>query len=168
MNVRFEKELKRKNRKVSLEEEIKKKLQQTYSADRLITGDYELKMSSKEECVQSYKELQKLIDSDKRNVLYNSAKQGQVLQYLKANLDKGISFLKCIEEKEISFSLSHCNFFISLYELSVKHPMILQCSVEFGFVKANMKTIRNFLEKNTQGFFSLSDTDIYGNSSVYQ
>ena len=89
----LKKELKRKNSKVSLEEEIKKKLQQTYSADWRITGDYELKMSSKEECVKSYKEVQKLIDYYKRNVLYNSAKQGQVLQYLKANLDKGISFL---------------------------------------------------------------------------
>ena len=153
MNVRFEKELKRKNSKVSLEEEINKKLQQTYSADRGIPGDYELRMSSKDECSQSYKELQKLIDCDKRNVLYNSAKQGQVLQYLKSNLDKGIPFLKCIEEKEITISLSHCNFLISLYELSVKHPMILQCSVELRFVKANMKTIRNLLEKNTKVFF---------------
>ena len=153
MNVRVEKEPKRKNSKVSSEEEIKKKLQQAYSADRRITGDYELKMTSKEECVQSYKDLQKLIDSDKRNVLYNSAKQGQVLKHLKANLDKGSSFLKCMDEKEISISLNHCNFLISLYELSVKHPMILGCSVELRFVKANMKIIRNLLEKNAQGFF---------------
>ena len=132
MNVRFEK-LKSKNSKVSLEEEIKKKLQQTYSADRGKTGDNESNMSSKEECIQSYKEFQKLIDSDKRNLLYNSAKQGQVLQYLKANLDRGISFLKYIEEKEISISLSHCNFLKSLHELSVKHPMIFKCSVEFRF-----------------------------------
>ena len=58
-----------------------------------------------------------------------------------------------MEEKEISISLSHCNFLISLYELSVKHPMILGCSVELRFVKANMKIIRNLLEKNAQGFF---------------
>ena len=61
MNVRLEKELKRKNSKGSLEEEIMKKLQQAYSADRRITGDYELKMTSKEECVQSYKDLQKIL-----------------------------------------------------------------------------------------------------------
>ena len=86
-------------------------------------------------------------------MLYNSAKQGQVLKHLKANLDKGSSFLKCIDEKGISISLSHCNFLISLYELSVKHPRILGCSVELRFVKASMKIIRNLLEKNAQGFF---------------
>ena len=129
-----------------------KRLKQEYSADRRITGDYEINVSSKEACVQSYKELQKLIDSDKRNVLLNSAKQGQVLKHLKTNLEKGVSFLKSIEVKEISISLSHCNFFISLHELSLKHPTILQCSVELRFVKANMKTITKVFEKHAQGF----------------
>ena len=44
----------------------------------------------------------------------NSAKQGQVLKHLKTNLEKGVSFLKSMEEKEISihrvtsFFLFHC------------------------------------------------------------
>ena len=152
MRVRFDKELKRKNSKLSLEEEVMKRLKQAYSADRRVTGDYEINVSSKEACIQSYKELQKLIDSDKRNVLLNSAKQGQVLKHLKTSLEKGVSFLKSIEEKEISISLSHCNIFISLYKLSLKHPIILQCSVELRFVKANMKTIKKVFEKHAQGF----------------
>ena len=111
MRVRFDKELKRKNSKLSLEEEAMKRLKQAYSEDRRVTGDYETNVSSKEACIHLYKELQKLIDSDKRNVLLNSAKQGQVLKHLKTSLEKGVSFLKSIEEKEISISLSHCNFF---------------------------------------------------------
>ena len=74
MNVRFEKEVKRRNSKLSMEEEVKKKLQKSYSADRRITNDFTADLSSKEACVQSYKTLQKLIESDKRNVLLNSAK----------------------------------------------------------------------------------------------
>ena len=130
-----------------MEEEVKKKLQQSYSAAQRITAGYTANLSSQETCVQSYKELQKLIESDKRNVLLNSAKQGEILKHLKANSNNGVSFFKCIEDKEISISLSHCNFLISFYQLSLKHSMILQCSVELRFVKANMKTIKTVLEK---------------------
>ena len=98
------------------------------------------------------KRCKKIIDSDKRNVLLNSAKQGEILKHLKSNSDKRISFLKCIEEKEISVSLSHCNFLISFFELSTKYSWILQCSVELRFVKANMKTIKSLLEKYPHGF----------------
>ena len=130
-----------------MEEEVKKKLQQSYSADRRITADYTANLSSQETCVQSYKELQKLIESDKRNVLLNSAKHGEILKHLKANSNNGVSFFKCIEDKEISISLSHCNFLILFYDFSLKHSVILQCSVELRFVKANMKTIKSVLEK---------------------
>ena len=63
-----------------MEEEVKKKLQQSYSAEQRITADYTANLSSQETCVQSYKELQKLIEPDKRNVLLNSAKQGEILK----------------------------------------------------------------------------------------
>ena len=89
-----DKELKRKNSKLSSEGEVMKRLQQAYSADLRVTGEYKINVSSKEACVQSYKELQKLIDSDKRNVLLNSAKQGHVLKHLKTNLEKSVSFFK--------------------------------------------------------------------------
>ena len=53
LRVRFDKELKKKHSKLSLEEEVTKRLKQAYSADRRVTGDYEINVSSKEACVQS-------------------------------------------------------------------------------------------------------------------
>ena len=89
MNVQLEKELKRRNSKLSLEEEVKEKfteevkknLQQSHSSNRRITADYTLNLSSPDSCVQSYKELHNVTESDKRNVLLNSAKQCKILKY---------------------------------------------------------------------------------------
>ena len=55
--------------------------------------------------------LEQLIRSDKRNILLNSAYQGHVLKHLKKNMKNKGYFIKCLFDKEISISLSHCKFF---------------------------------------------------------
>lgn len=146
MNVRFEKELSRRNSKTSSMDEVKKMLLKTYSTDCRVVTDYTVDLTSIEGCVKSFRDLQNLIQSDKRNVLLNSSKQGEVLKTLKNNSNKSSSFFKCIEEKEISISLSHCNFLISFHELSKQHPNILRCSLELRFFKTNMKTIKAVIQ----------------------
>lgn len=142
MNV-FIKELKRTNSNRSQRDEIKKILKSSWSAETRLTDVYEPKTSSEEECVRSYKELEQLIKSDKRNILLNSANQGRVLNHVKANMKKKGSFIKRLSDNEISISLSHCNFLIAFNGLAEKYPQIVQCDLELRFFTKHFKIVKD-------------------------
>ena len=103
----FTKEVRRATSFTSKRDKVKKNLLSTYSSssERRLTDD----ISSEEECIKSYKELEQLIRSDKRNILLNSANQGRVLKHLKTTMKNKGLFIKCLCDKEIFISLSHCN-----------------------------------------------------------
>lgn len=129
----FSRELRRTISKTSTKEEVKKALKQSYSTERRITGECEIDTSSEEACVSAYKKLDDLIKSDKRNILLNSSHQGRVLKHLKSTMKKKGSFIKALQDKQISISLSHCNFLIAFHELTNTYPKIVQCSLELRF-----------------------------------
>ena len=62
-----------------------------------------------------------------------------MLNHLKTNMKNKGSFIKCLFDKEISISLSHCNFLIAFYELAEKYPNICQCSLELLFFTKHFK-----------------------------
>lgn len=127
----FWKEIRRATSVTSKRDEIKKIIFSAFSSERRVTGEYQVYISSEQACVKSYNELDILIRSDKRNILLNSARQGQVLKHMKTTMRNKGSIIKCLCDKEILISLSHCNFFIAFYELTEKYPQILQCALEF-------------------------------------
>ena len=51
------------------------------------------------------------------------------------------SFIKSLCDKEISISLSHCNFLIAFYELTEKYPQIVQCALELRFFTKHTRSI---------------------------
>ena len=103
----FRKELQKATSQTSKTEEMKKKLMQAFSSDRRIVGECEADISSEGACVATYKKLEQLIRSDKRNILFNSADQGYVLKHLKPIMKRKGSFIKCLQDIEIKMSLSH-------------------------------------------------------------
>lgn len=139
----FTKEFRKATSKTSKHNEVKKMLKETFSTDSCVTAECEVDTSSEEACVKTYKTLDLLIKSDKRNMLSNSAKQGRVLKHLKASMKKKGSFIKCLQEKEITVSLSHCNFLIAFHDLTNTHPDIIQCSLELRFFIKNLKIIKD-------------------------
>lgn len=142
MKVKFNSELRRQNSQLTKNSDVKKALLNSYSEDRRVTGECTVDFTSVETCLKAYNQLEKLIQSDKRNVICNAAKQGAIMEHLKMHSKKNVSFLKCIQDGEIKISLSYCNFLIALHDLCKKHPKILQCALELRFIKANMKVIR--------------------------
>lgn len=138
----FTKEVRRATSITSRQDEIKKILRSAYSAERRLTDAYQLDISSEEACIKSYKELEQLIRSDKRNILLNSASQGRLLKHLKTNMKNKGSFIKCLCDKEIVISLSHCNFLIAFSELAEKYPQIIQCALELRFFTKHFKIVK--------------------------
>lgn len=137
----FTKELRKATSKTSKHDEVKKILKDTFSTYTRATEECEVNTSSEVACVETYKILEILIKSDKRNILSNSAKQGHVLKHLKASMKKKGSFVKCLQDKEITVSLSHCNFLIAFHELTKTYPDIVQCSLELRFFIKYLKII---------------------------
>ena len=101
----FTKEVRRATSIASKRDDVKKILISSYSNEKRVTGEYKVDISSEDACIRSYKELEQLIRSDKRNILLNSAYQGHVLKHLKTNMKNKGSFIKCLFDKEISISL---------------------------------------------------------------
>ena len=122
---------------------MKKALRHLCSTDRRIFGEREIAMSSEDACVQTYYILDNLIKSDKRNILINSAHQGQVLKHLKSTMKKNGSFINALQDKRIPISLSHCNFLIPFHERITDYPKIVHCLLElrFFFIK-NLKILK--------------------------
>ena len=138
----FTKEVRRATSISLKQDEIKKMLNSSYTSERRLTGVYELDTSSEEACIKSYKELEKLIKLDKRIILLNSANQGIVLKYLKTTITNKGSFIKSLCDKEISISLSHCNFLIAFYELTEKYPQLVQGALELRFFTKHFKIVK--------------------------
>ena len=132
MNV-FRKELQKATSQTSKTEAVTKKLLQAFSSDRRTVGECEADISSEGACIATYKKLEQLIRSDKRNILFNSANQGYMLKHLETIMKRNRSFIKCLQDKEIKMSLSHCNIFINFHDLVTEHPQIVQCSLELRF-----------------------------------
>ena len=124
------------------QDEIKKMLNSSYTSERRLTGVYELDTSSEEAYIKSYKELEKLIRSDKKNILLNSANQGRVLKYRKTTMTNKGSFIKSLCDEEISILLSHCNFLIAFYEMTKKYPQIVQCALKLRFFTKYFKIVK--------------------------
>lgn len=138
----FMKELHRTTSKTTRNDEVKKILRESFSQDRRITGECEIDISSEDACLTTFKRLDALIKSDKRNILLNSSLQGRVLKHLKTSLKKSGSFIKALQDKQISISLSHCNFLIAFHDLVNKYPNIIQCSLELRFFIKNLKIVK--------------------------
>lgn len=138
----FTKELKRATSLTSKQEEVKKMLRNAFSTERRIADVYTPDMSSEEKCIQSFKELEQLIRSDKRNILLNSANQGSVLKHLKQTMKKKGSFIKSLYNKDILISLSHCNFLIAFNILAEQYPNIILCALELRFFTKHLKIVK--------------------------
>lgn len=138
----FTKELKRATSLTSRQEKVKTELKNALSIERRIVDVYKVDISSEESCIRSFKELELLIRSDKRNILLNSVNQGHILKHLKATMKKRGSFIKSLYDKNITISLSHCNFLIAFNNLAEQYPQIVQCALELRFFSKNLKIVK--------------------------
>ena len=66
-----------------VKQEVKNKLLESYSEDRRISGEVKIELETIDSCVKSIQHLELTIKSNKRDIIYNSALQGQVFSHLK-------------------------------------------------------------------------------------
>ena len=62
-----------------------------------------------------------------------------MLKHLKTTMKNQGSFIKCLFDKEISISLSHCNFLIAFYELAEKYPKFVSVLYNCVFSQSTLK-----------------------------
>ncbi|MEW8543332.1 MAG: hypothetical protein AB2693_07325 [Candidatus Thiodiazotropha sp.] len=127
-------------------EKIREKIQQSFSEERRITGNVEIiKTSTIGDCISTLKDLDKLINSDKRNIILLSGQKGRVLKDLKT-FTKRENFLLELEQCGLKYSLSHCNFLIRLFVFAEAHPNILKCSISIEFICKHFKAVKQVFQ----------------------
>ena len=128
-----------------VKQEVRNKLLQPYSEEGRIEGDVEMHTDTEDKCVESIKKLEVSIKSNKRDIIYKSALQGQVINVLKQNRkgDTGVF----LAQNGIKFSVSYCNLLVRLYKLVEAHPVLQKCSVDIGVIMKNMKVVKEICEE---------------------
>lgn len=128
-----------------VKQEIKEKMIDSYSEERYMTGEIDLDLDTEKKCIDTLLELEKSIRSSKRDIIYKTAMQGQVIKKLKEQRKGNVGVF--LTQNGIKFSTSHCYALIRLYKLCQKHPNLLKCALHVKFVIGNMKTIEDICEE---------------------
>lgn len=125
--------------------DVKDKLLESYSEERTISGEIKIETETEESCVNSIKLLELSIKSNKRDIIYKSALQGQVIDNLK-KLRKGNTGV-FLAQHGIKFSVSYCNSLVRLYKLVEAHSNLIKCSVDLRLIIQNMKVVKEICEE---------------------
>ena len=128
---------------------VRKQIQEAFSEEKRLSGDFTEFTYNKTDitsCLNALKTLDNLINSDKRNIILNSAYKGRVLKELK-ELTKETGFLKVLHDQGFSpynYSISHCNFLIKFYSFAEQQNTILKCSLSLKFISKNFAIVKVF------------------------
>ena len=130
---------------------IKKTIEDSFSEDRRITGEFTYTQSTAtmNDCFDALKILDNLIDSDKRNIVLNSIHKGEVLRDLKGKT-KQSGLLNVLRERgfsSVNYSLPYCNFLIRLHNFAEKHDNILKCALGLKFIHINFAILKQAFQE---------------------
>lgn len=128
-----------------VKQDVKNKLLQSYSEEKRISDEIKINLETEDKCVESIKLLELCIRSNKRDIIYKSALEGQVIDHLK-KYKKGNTGV-FLAQQGIKFSVSYSNSLVRLYKLAEAHPNLLKCSVDLGLIMKNMKVVKEICEE---------------------
>ena len=141
-----------KQRRVTLQDKyskIRETLLKSHSNDRLIRDTISLMDAPEPEtCINYIKDSNRIMDSDKRHIIYLTAEQGKAIRVLKQyakSQRKTVSTI--LKEKQISYSESYCRYLVSFNNLVEKNPKLMKCSVSIGLIINNIKTVEKICEE---------------------
>lgn len=128
-----------------VKKELKTKLLDSYSEDRRIISDVDINTETVEKCIESIKTLEQSIQSHKRDIIYKSALEGQIIYHLK-QFKKGQTGV-FLAQQGIKFSISYCNSLVRLYKLVIIYPNLQKCSIDLGVIMKNMKVVEEICKE---------------------
>lgn len=128
-----------------VKKEVKEKLISSYSEERRIEGEIPTNLETVEKCLETLKLLEQSIRSNKRDIIYKSALEGQVINHLKKIRRGNVGVF--LAQKGVQFSVSHCYALIRLYKLVELYPNLQKCAVELGLILKNMKTVEEICKE---------------------
>ena len=104
----------------------------------------EIKRSTPKECVDSVNLLSKAIGNARKDVLFYSSLQGDLLSTLK---DVCGSSFPVILRNNIKISRSHAFFLMKFHRLVSEYPKLLQCELPLNFFQKNISMIETICER---------------------
>ena len=104
----------------------------------------EIKRSTPKECVDSVNLLSKAIGNARKDVLFYSFLQGDLLSNLK---DVCGSSFSVILRNNINISRSHAFFLMKFHALVSDYPNLLQCELPLNFFHKNISMIETICER---------------------
>lgn len=104
----------------------------------------EIKRSTPKECVDSVNLLSKAIGNARKDVLFYSSLQGDLLSTLK---DVCGSSFPVILRNNINISRSHAFFLMKFHRLVSEYPKLLQCELPLNFFQKNISMIETICER---------------------
>ena len=122
--------MKRKKELKKNKEEILKKVKESIMGEEIVNEDIEKKaksVKSPEEAVEAVNNMEKVIKSDKCNILWLAYQQDQISQKFKMN----DNFIKMV--KEFNISKSTILFKISIVKCINKYPRMKKSSLSLHF-----------------------------------
>ena len=99
-----------------------------------------------EEVVEAVNNMEKIIKSNKCNILWLALKKGQIFEKFKTNE----CFIGMV--KEFGISKSNILFKISIVKSVNKYPRMKKSSLSLHFLKKNFKIIREICHENSSEF----------------
>ena len=131
--------MKRKKELKKNKEEILKKVKESIMGEEIVNEDIEKKaksVKSPEEAVEAVNNMEKVIKSNKCNILWFAYQQDQIFQKFKMN-DNFINMVK-----ELNISKSTTLFKIPIVKFINKYPRMKKFSLSLHFLKNNFKIIK--------------------------
>ncbi|XP_053376375.1 uncharacterized protein LOC128547478 [Mercenaria mercenaria] len=124
-------------------QEIKTKIEKSFSEDRRITGEITPgELPTVDKCVETLTNIDKLISSDKRNIIFNSCNKGYALKKLKVLAkERRKGLMETLKNYDFNYPLSHCNFLIRFYVFTMEHN-ILKCALSVEYIRRNFTIIQ--------------------------
>ena len=104
----------------------------------------EIKRSTPKECVDSVNLLSKAIGNARKDVLFYSSLQGDLLSTLK---DVCGSSFPVILRNNINISRSHAFFLMKFHRLVSEYPKLLQCELPLNFFQKNISMIETICKR---------------------
>lgn len=124
-------------------DKLKTLLQKSLSEERTLTEDVTPQFDTTQQCIDTIRNCERLINSGKLSILRHSAMQGEAVFRLKQRVKKGQSVTSLLIENNIKFSAPHCRNLVNFYTLCTEHPTLLKCTVSLRTILGNIKLIRD-------------------------
>ena len=99
--------------------------------------------NSLQQCFETIRDCERLINSGKLSVRHHSAMQGEAIVHIKQKAKKGQNISSLLAENNIKFSTSHCRNLTSLYKLCSEHTNLLKCAVSIRTILGNKKLVKD-------------------------